>query len=150
MCNYRLLLLSLFFSAMPGVETRLGAPLALVSCGVSGVIAAYIVSTLTGFLVYLLLERLENMLREKIPRAYALYSRFRRRLARRAGGVTSFLGVIGFVAVPLPGSGVWSGAILARLLGLGRLEALAALALGNMITVLIVTAAAALLSTTLP
>ncbi|NLY88312.1 MAG: small multi-drug export protein [Firmicutes bacterium] len=53
-----------------------------------------------------------------------------------------FLGLVIFVAIPLPMSGVWTGAAVAYLLGIKKSKAVPALALGTIIAGLLVTLAA--------
>ena len=50
-----------------------------------------------------------------------------------------FWGLIIFVAIPLPGTGVWSGAIAAALLGIRLKTAFAAILLGNLVAGTLVT-----------
>ena len=42
-----------------------------------------------------------------------------------------YLGVFIFVAIPLPGTGVWTGSLIASVLGLKPLKALPLIILGN-------------------
>ncbi|MCL2497830.1 MAG: small multi-drug export protein [Symbiobacteriaceae bacterium] len=51
-----------------------------------------------------------------------------------------YIGLFIFVAIPLPGTGVWSGSALAALLNLSRWRALLAVIGGNLIAGLIITA----------
>ncbi len=147
LCKLHILMVALAASILPGLEARIGAPLALTSCGVVGVIASYVVSTVAGILVYTLLSRIEGMISGLMPRVYRVYERLRDRLSRKAAGIAGFLGLIGFIAVPLPGSGVWSGAIIARVIGLDKRKAFVAIAMGNLIAVTIVTLVFKLAST---
>ncbi len=64
------------------------------------------------------------------------------RLSRRRGGLIERHGAIGlvlFVAIPLPVTGAWTGAIVAFLLGLSFWRALPAIVLGVVIAGVIVT-----------
>lgn len=53
-------------------------------------------------------------------------------LARRAGRreLGALVGLFLFVAIPLPGTGAWTGALVAALLGMNRLKAFFSIALG--------------------
>jgi uncharacterized membrane protein len=53
-----------------------------------------------------------------------------------------FLGLTIFVAIPLPMTGVWTGAAIAYLLGIKKRMAVPALALGTVIAGILVTLAA--------
>lgn len=48
------------------------------------------------------------------------------------------LGLVFFVAVPLPGSGVWSGSLLAHVLGLDPKKALVAITIGALAAALLI------------
>lgn len=48
-----------------------------------------------------------------------------------------FWGLVVFVGIPLPGTGAWTGAIIAALLGIGRKKALLAITLGVFMAALI-------------
>lgn len=49
-----------------------------------------------------------------------------------------YLGLFIFVAIPLPGTGVWMGSLIASLLGLNKLKSLIIIATGNSIAGLII------------
>ncbi|MDR7484345.1 MAG: small multi-drug export protein [Armatimonadota bacterium] len=130
-------------TAVPGVELRGSIPLA-VALGWHP-LAAGILGTLANCLII-------------VPSYYALelfYDRWFSRIALlrrlvegvRARGASlveryKLLGLTLFVAVPLPGTGAYSGVTLAWLLGLRRWPAMAAVALGVVIAGAAVTLAA--------
>lgn len=49
-----------------------------------------------------------------------------------------YLGLFLFVAIPLPGTGVWTGSLLSHLLGMNKLKSLVAVILGNLTAGIIV------------
>ena len=53
-----------------------------------------------------------------------------------AGGL---LGLFVFVALPIPGTGVWTGSAIATLLNMKKSHAMVAVVLGNMVACLIMT-----------
>ena len=71
-------------------------------------------------------------------------SGFRGRTAKQQEKINryGFFGLTIFVAIPLPMTGVWTGAAIAHLLGIRKRRAVPALALGTVIAGIIVTLAA--------
>lgn len=132
------------FSAVPLTELRVTIPLAL-AYGMAPV-KAYILAVLGNLLpvipALLLLDPLSRLLVR-----YPLIDRlFRKILARsrRKGAQVQKYGVIGlllFVALPLPMTGAWTGIILAWLLGLDFWPAVLAIGLGVMVAGVIMTLA---------
>lgn len=49
-----------------------------------------------------------------------------------------YLGLFLFVAIPLPGTGVWMGSLIASILGLNKKKSLLTIAIGNLIAGLII------------
>ncbi|WP_058990220.1 COG2426 family protein [Anaerococcus rubeinfantis] len=49
-----------------------------------------------------------------------------------------YLGLFLFVAIPLPGTGVWMGSLIASILGLNKKKSLLTIAVGNLIAGLII------------
>ena len=111
----------LLLSLVPFVENRGAIPLAILT-GVNPFIAwiaSSFLSFLGGFATYLFLEKAELFIRETPLRM--LYERFLDRVRKkgkyyvdRYGELALFL----FVALPLPGSGAYSGSLFAYLFDL--------------------------------
>jgi uncharacterized membrane protein len=128
-------------SAAPIAELRGGIPLAI-SLGYPAS-AAYLLAVFGNLLVVpILLVGLrygeELLLRWRPTRALLrwLFARTRRkgRLIERVGPVALVL----LVAIPLPGTGAWTGAIAARLFGIPTRKALPWIGLGVLIAGLVV------------
>ena len=68
--------------------------------------------------------------------------RYKKKLLSKSAQVTKYaqLGLILFVAVPLPGTGAWSGAVIATLLKIPLRRAFLSIALGVIIAGLLMTA----------
>ena len=69
-----------------------------------------------------------------------LYLRYIGRVRRKAHPYVErwgFLGLVVFVAIPLPGTGVWTGSLAAYLFGIGKREAIPALIIGGLLSILI-------------
>lgn len=136
----------LFIAALPISELRGAIPVAI---GVYGFdpVTAYLLGVLGNLLpVPILLKFLEPMMallrRSAILEGFVhwLFARTRRRhgaLMERLGAVALVL----FVAVPLPATGAWTGALMAHLFGIPFRYALLLIALGVCIAGVIVTLA---------
>lgn len=138
------MMVTFFVSMLPVVELR-GAIPAGVSLGMSplGALAAsWLGSTLPAPFIILFIRRFFQWLKHKIP----ALDRFIRRLEDRAMSHRKLIdkweiwGLVIFVGIPLPGTGIWTGALLAALLDLRLKRALPALALGNAIAGILIAA----------
>lgn len=103
---------------------------------------AVVTNALLGIAVYFALDRFLPLAR-RAPFIDSIYKRIVIRARRRASARVEKYGLIGialFVAIPLPGSGSWSGALVAFLLGLGYRRFSIANLIGVLIAACIVTA----------
>ena len=75
------------------------------------------------------------------PFFHRLAEKLEGRFQKKSGGVRrySLLGLFLFVAVPLPGTGVWTGSAIATLLKMNKKQAALAIFLGNVAACLIMT-----------
>ena len=131
-------------SMLPIAELRGGIPVAT-NMGM-GWREAYLVCVLGNFVpvvpIVLLLSPLEDVLRRWPP-----FDRFLTRLfartRRRSQIVETYeaIGLVLFVAIPLPVTGAWTGAVAAYLFGVRPRYAIPAIALGIMIAGVVVTLA---------
>lgn len=118
----------------------------LVSMALGHSIQTAVTITILGTLLLsialpVLLGRLDAFLtRTSIRLLRRLYestvSRARRKAERYAKA--SLLVLLAFVAVPLPGSGVWTGSLIAYILGIPRRAVIPVLACGGVLSVVIV------------
>ena len=134
-------LLIIGISAAPIAELRGGIPFAI-SRGYPAV-AAYLLAVFGNLTIVPILlagfefgERVLHRWRPTRILMDAVFSRTRRkgRLIERAGPVALVL----LVAIPLPGTGAWTGAIAARLFGIPMRKALPWIAFGVLIAGLLV------------
>jgi len=132
-------------AVIPVTEIK-GAVLYVASQGASvwrGAFAAYLSSVLLAALLSVTVPR-TLALAKKIPFAKKVATFLTERLGSRAEHIASnadqkgergadarTFGVFAFVAIPLPLTGIWAGALLASLLGLSSKNAFFALAAGN-------------------
>ncbi len=70
----------------------------------------------------------------RVSKAYLYYSNRAKKKVSRYVDSYGFIGLIIFVALPLPGTGVWTGAIAAQILGMRRNLVITALLLGGILS----------------
>ena len=132
----------LLIAMLPAVELRGAVPVG-VALGMSlgeAFLISYLGSLLPVVPLVFLIRPIVK-LAKRSRRWYRFGNWLERRSLRRAQGLHSYriLGLFLFVAVPLPGTGVWSGSMIAGLLGFPVRTALTAIAAGNLVAGLIVT-----------
>jgi len=137
-------LITFLVSASPVVELRGAIPLAILYYKMN-FIKAYVIA-ITGNLMpiyplLLLLHPIANLI-NKIPIGQKLLD-FIFRYTRTKGGIVEkyeIMGLLLFVAIPFPGTGAWTGALLAFLFGLNIHLSFMAISTGVFIAGVIVTA----------
>ncbi|KGQ22349.1 COG2426 family protein [Thermus filiformis] len=121
-------------SMAPVVELRGGIPLGI-GLGLSPLEAVFWATLGNLLVVPLLLWLLPRVVEElsRWPRFRRAWEALERRVRLKGEEQVQRLGALGlflFVAVPLPGTGAWSGSVLAVVLGVRKRYALPAIALG--------------------
>ena len=124
------------YAAIVGIGS--GYPLwSTLSAAASGVL----ILSITLPLVLPFIDRMMLRLRGTFFGGLAeLYLKYVERVRRRVHPYVERWGAVGltiFVAVPLPGTGVWTGSLAAFLLGMGRGKTALALLLGGLLSILI-------------
>lgn len=138
------LLVAVLLSMLPISELRGAIPYAIAN-GVSWQ-TAYVVSVLGNFLAVIPIVFLIGPVSEWLRR-FALFDRFFNWLfarTRRKGGLIErweTIGLILFVAIPLPITGAWTGSVAAFIFGIRKPVALAAIFTGICIAGVVVTLA---------
>lgn len=91
-------------------------------------------------LILLYMEKLSNYMSNRSPSARKFFDRLLESVRRKAGPVQEFewLGLMLFVAVPFPGTGAWTGAMVASVLGMPFWDAMSANFLGVVMAGLLV------------
>jgi uncharacterized membrane protein len=136
---------TLIIAAMPLVEVRLSIPVAIEILGLAPTHAAmlsWIGSTIPGVLLPLLLEPLEKPCRKYVPYCDRVFDWVIDRVQKRYTENYQAKGAIGlalFIAIPLPVTGVWTGALAAWVFGIKKKTAIPAILIGTAIASLIVT-----------
>lgn len=123
-------------SMLPIIELRGGIPagIAMGLCPLRAALFAYIGSLLPApFLLLLIRPFLKQISHSKIGKKIddrlKIKATAHSKLVKKYG----FLGLVLFVSIPLPGTGVWSGALVATFLDIRFTRAFPAIALGNLI-----------------
>lgn len=137
------LLATFLISLIPVLELRAAIPIALASFDLS-IAEIFIVSVLGSFLPAIVivywLEPISNFLRKfKFFDAFfeGLFKRTRAKFDKKYA-LGSNVALMLFVGVPLPGTGAWTGALIAWLFNFDKKQALISIALGCVIAGLIV------------
>lgn len=135
--------MTFFMAMLPVVELRGAIPFG-VAAGLhplTAMAAAMLGNLVPVPLILLLLRRVFRWLR-RVPRLGAWIDRLERRAHLKGRKVRKYrlFGLVLLVAVPLPGTGAWTGALVADVLDIRMRTALPAIALGVVIAGAAVTA----------
>lgn len=130
-------------SALPFSELRGGIPLGIIYYGFPPE-KAYIIAVFGNLLpvpfLLLFLEKLRNfVIKTKLSPVYMFFER-RTERRRKIIDKYGYLGLLLFVAIPLPVTGAWTGSLISFLLKLNSAKAFIFIAAGVLIAGLIVTA----------
>ncbi len=91
--------------------------------------------------IILFIRKVFDFLRAHVKPLGKLVARLERRVERKKDTVTryEFFGLLLFVAIPLPGTGAWTGALIAGLLGMRLKKAIPSVFAGVVIAGLLIT-----------
>ena len=142
-------LLAILLTLLPLVELRGGLPLALISASEAGVpltlafFGIVFLNILVVFFVFFFLDNFhEKFMNYKFYKNFYNFSlrKMQKRITKfeKAHSDVGILALFLFVAIPLPGTGVYSGAFLSWLLNLERKKSLFAISFGVFIAGLII------------
>ena len=107
--------------------------------------AVFIISAIGNFLpvpfIILFIQKIFAWLRKKSDWLERLVSKLEKRASDKAETIEKYstLGLVLFVGIPLPGTGAWTGALIAAMLGIKMRHALPAIAVGILIACTLVT-----------
>ncbi len=143
------LILGLLLTILPITELRAGLPVIVDYCFKNNLpilpffLIVVLLNVLIVFVIYFFLEKIHKILLKW--KFYArIFSRFVEKLRRRNKkfelkfNQRGYLALVIFVAIPLPGTGAWTGTFLAWLVGLEKKKSILAIALGVVIAGLII------------
>ena len=127
-------LFTMLVSMLPVVELRAGLPFG-VALGLPYYLAfpaAVMGNILPNPFIIVYIRRFFELLRKHIPRLNWLVDRLEKKVHLKGKRVQKYqyLGLCVFVAVPLPGTGAWTGSMIAAFFGMRMSKAVPAIALG--------------------
>ena len=130
-------LLTLLVSMVPVVELRGGIPFG-VTAGLpvwAAFIAAVIGNLIPVPFIIVYIRRIFQWMRRRIPRLNSLVDRLERKAHLKGQKVTKYkyLGLMLFVAIPLPGTGAWTGSLAAAFLDMPLRKAIPSVIVGVLI-----------------
>lgn len=142
------LLMTFLVSMVPIIELRGAIPLA-VAHGLDYRIAipiAMIGNLVPVPFIIFYIKKIFAWIRKKLPKLNGLVDKLERRARSKSETVqkSAFWGLFIFVAIPLPGTGAWTGALIAAMLDMRLKRAFPAIALGVITAGVIVTVVTAL------
>ena len=129
-------------SMLPVVELRGGIPFG-VGIGLP-LWAAYFASVVGNMIpvpfIVVYIRRIFQWMRQRMPRFNALVDKLERKAHLKGGVVTKyrFWGLMILVAIPLPGTGAWTGALVAAFLDMRLKEAVPSILAGVLLAGIIV------------
>ncbi len=131
-------------SMVPMIELRAAIPL---GCGMGlpawqVYVAAVVGNMIPVPFIVLFIRRIFAFLRKHWKKLGGLVDRIEARAMKKSGRVRQFeiLGLMLFVAIPLPGTGAWTGSLIAALLDIRLKRSIPVILLGVLIAGAIVTA----------
>lgn len=128
---------TMLVSMIPVVELRGGIPFG-VSLGLP-VWAAYVAAVIGNLLpvpfILVYIKGIFHWMRRRMPRLNSLVDRLEQKAHLKGRRVTKYkyLGLLLFVAIPLPGTGAWTGALAAAFLDMPLRKALGSILAGILI-----------------
>ena len=139
-------LLTMFISMIPVVELRGGVP-AGIAMGLPlpmALLAGILGNMLPVPFVILFIRRIFKWIRTYIPKLGGMIDRLEARAYRKMNNEKlvryQVWGLLAFVAIPLPGTGAWTGSLIAALMDLRLKNAVPVIFVGVVIAGLIMTA----------
>ena len=143
------LLYAILLTLLPGTELRFGLPLAMLYAKDNGIslilifLLIVLINILLIFIIFFFLDYLhkglmnfnfyERFFKASLKRFQKRIDKFEKRHA-----ALGFIALTLFIAIPLPGTGAWSGSLISWLLGLDRKKSILAIALGVLIAGLLI------------
>ncbi len=129
--------LTMLFSMIPVVELRGGIPFG-VTLGLPvwvAFIAAVIGNLIPVPFIIVYIRRIFQWMRRRMPRLNSLVDKLERKAHLKGQRVTKYkyLGLAVFVAIPLPGTGAWTGSLAAAFLDMPLRKAIPSVIAGVLI-----------------
>lgn len=128
---------TILVSMIPVVELRGGIPFG-VAAGLP-VWAAYLAAVIGNLIpvpfIIVYIRRIFQWMRRRLPRLNSLVDRMEKKAHLKGASVTKYkyLGLAIFVAIPLPGTGAWTGALAAAFLDMPLRKAVPSIVAGVLV-----------------
>ena len=139
------ILMTLLISMVPVLELRAAIPAGVIAgLDIPVVVAAAIIGNLIPIpFITVFIRKIFKWMQTKSEKLAALVKRLEDKADRKKDKVLKyeFWGLMFFVAIPLPGTGAWTGALIAAMLDMQLKRAFPAIAAGVVIAAVIVTVA---------
>lgn len=135
--------MTLLISMVPVIELRGAIPIAVAN-GLEfplAVLVSFIGNLLPVPFIIVFIRKIFAFIRKVLPKLDGFISKLEARAEKKSEVVKkyAFWGLFIFVAIPLPGTGAWTGALIAAMLNMRVKTALPSIALGVATAALIVT-----------
>ncbi len=142
------ILMTLLVSMIPVIELRGAIPMA-VGAGLPYYVAiplAVVGNLLPVPFIIIFIKRIFAWIRRKMPKLNRMVDKLEERGRAKSDAVqkSAFWGLFIFVAIPLPGTGAWTGALIAAMLDMRLKKAFPTIVLGVLTAGVIVTIVTAL------
>ena len=136
--------MTFLISMVPVIELRGAIPIAFEKHGLNYWVAlpvAIIGNLLPVPFIILFIRKIFALMRKWFPRLDGLITRLEKRAEKKSEALkkSTFWGLFILVAIPLPGTGAWTGALVAAMLDMRLRRAFPAIALGVIAAAAIVT-----------
>lgn len=139
------ILMTLLISMVPVLELRAAIPAGVIAgLDIPVVVATAIIGNLIPIpFIIVFIRKIFKWMQTKSEKLAALVKRLEDKADRKKDKVLKyeFWGLMFFVAIPLPGTGAWTGALIAAMLDMQLKRAFPAIAVGVVIAAVIVTVA---------
>ena len=139
------ILMTLLISMVPVLELRAAIPAGVIAgLDIPVVVAAAIIGNLIPIpFIIVFIRKIFKWMQTKSEKLAALVKRLEDKADRKKDKVLKyeFWGLMFFVAIPLPGTGAWTGALIAAMLDMQLKRAFPAIAAGVVIAAVIVSVA---------
>ena len=127
-------LLTVLVSMVPVIELRGGIPFG-VAAGLPvwmAFVAAVIGNIIPAPFIIMFIKRIFSWMRRRLPRLNHIVDKLEKKAHLKGATVTKYkyLGLAIFVAIPLPGTGAWTGSLVAAFLDMRLRKAMPAVILG--------------------
>ena len=126
---------TILVSMVPVVELRGGIPFGVATLGLPYYLAfptAVVGNLIPTPFIIVYIRRIFQWMRQRLPRLDGMVDALERKAHLKGDKVNryKYLGLFLFVAIPLPGTGAWTGSLAAAFLGMRLKKAMPAVVLG--------------------